>query len=326
MFDWNSTLKYFGKVGLVVYFLLTLSLSLLIPRLFLKYHKNLVYKDLSSGSRSLYWGTAIVSLFLVIFIMLSKLIILCPYFDLLVLSSMIPSVAVEIIIPLIFLVTSIFASRHKSVPIPASKFTTRVLLICCCHLCCSSQCKCISKAVQVLTLWAFMTVIYYHIMEVIALVFVSFISIPLTISYVLMYVSVVFFAIMLVSIILHSCQSTGRSRSISAKVLAAVDVCATLLGSSFVIIVFVSFITMSSIFSTSHDLKVNGFEIVSLKFSLLPSIALSVAGWLIKKKLQKEEIHTIQLHNPTDHGTTGQLLKNGDTDEQSTEEQQHFLA
>lgn len=82
---------------------------------------------------------------------------------------------------------------------------------------------------------------------------------------------------------------------------------------------------MSSIFSTS-DLKVNGFEIVSLKFSLLPSIALSVAGWLIKKKLQKEESHTIQLHNPTDHGTTGQLLNNGDTEEQSTEEQQHFLA
>lgn len=172
-----------------------------------------------------------------------------------------------------------------------------------------------------------MTVIYYHIMEAIALVFVSFISIPLTISYVLMYVSVMFFAIMLMSIFLLSCQSTGRSQSISAKVLDVVDMCATLLGSSFVVIVFVAFIGMSSLFSNSnYYLKVKGFDIVSLKFSLLPSVVLSVAGWLIKKKLLKEDNHTIQLPHSTHHGATGQLFNNGDTEEQSLEEQQHFLA
>jgi len=88
-----------------------------------------------------------------------------------------------------------------------------------------------------------MTVIYYHITEAVALVLTLFFSITLTLSYALMYVSGVFFAIMLVSIILFSCQSTGRSRSMPAKCLGVVDVCATLLGCSFVILLFFAFIT-----------------------------------------------------------------------------------
>ena len=141
-------------------------------------------------------------------------------------------------------------------------------------------------------MWAFMTVIYYHIMEAVALVFTLFISIPLTTSYALVYVSAVLFAIMLLSIILFSCQSTGRSRSTPAKCLGVVDVCAALSSFCFVVLVFVA------AFAIFTNLKVSGFEVVSLKFSLLPSLALSVAGWLILKKFLKKDGH-IQSNRPT---------------------------
>ena len=281
-FDWENL----SKPVLAGYLLLTFAASLLIPRMFLGYHNKLVGREISPGFRSLYWGSAAISLFLVSIIMLGKISLVC----ILIRSTMPYTTAwldtllvVELLMPIVFFVASVIASRNsKTVPMPAIKFTTHVLFCCCCCFCCSSQRK--SKGVQVLTLWAFMTFIYYHIMEAIALVFALFINIPLTISYALIYASGLFFAIMLVSVILFSCQSTDVPRSTPAKCLGAVDVFAILFSSSFVIFIFVAFITISL---THSDVK--GFEAVSLKFSLLPSIALSVAGWLIRAKLLKED-------------------------------------
>ena len=173
------------------------------------------------------------------------------------------------------------------------------------------------------TLWAFMTVIYYHITEAIALVFTLFLSLPLTISYTLTYVSAVFFAIMLLSIVLFSCQSTGKSQSTPSKCLGVVDVCAALISFCFVILVFVAVIAIFT------NLKVSGFEAVFLKFSLFPSIALSVAGWLIKKKLLNKDSHKVQPAHLTDHGATGLSSSDGrreDEHEQSPEDQQCLLA
>ena len=284
-------LQIYGLVGCS---LLTLLLSLLIPRLFLRYHSKLVIKNNNNnnknslGSRSLYWGTAIVSLFLAFVILLGKLCLSSLYTlicatnnwkffrpDQLVdftCSLFVVNLVVEIFIPTVFLVISIVASiNSRPIPMPAATFTTDVFFCCCCCSCYSSRCK--SKGVQVLTLWAFMTVIYYNFTEAFALFFTLFISIPQTVSYTLMYVSGVFFIIMALSIILFSCQSTGRSYSRSSKCVGVVDVCITLLSFSFVILVFVAFIAMSPLFT-----YIKGFETVSLKFSVLPSIALSVAG------------------------------------------------
>jgi len=243
--EWEEyfTQKSVYAFGLVGCCLLTLSLLLLIPRLFLMYHNKLVTKETSPGTRSLYWGTAVVSLSLASAILLGKLCFFSSrlyYFFVYEIHGQefrlqgrvlryfvfwFAVLVVETFIPIVFLVTSVIASRsNKAVPMPAAKFTTHVLFCCCCCFCCSSRCK--SKGVQVLTLWAFMTLIYYHITEAVALVLTLFFSITLTLSYALMYVSGVFFAIMLVSIILFSCQSTGRSRSMPAKCLGVVDVCA----------------------------------------------------------------------------------------------------
>jgi len=158
--DWKESLKLLHTFGMVGCFLLTLSLLLLIPRLFLAYHSKLVHNITSGGSRSLYWGTAVVTLLLVFIIMLGKILTVMiytqdksEYF-----KFYVSNFTVEIFIPIVFLVISLIASRSsKAVPMPAAKVTTYVLFCCCCCFCCSSRCK--SKGVQVLTLWAFMTFI-----------------------------------------------------------------------------------------------------------------------------------------------------------------------
>jgi len=271
------------------------------------YHNKLVTKEISSGSRSLYWGTAAISLFLAFVILLGKLcynwaVILKDFYRQdevsVYIKLYVANLVVEMLIPIVFFLISIIAFRSsRAVLMPAAKFTTHVLFCCCCCFCCSSRCK--SKGVQVLTLWAFMTFIFYNIVEAVSVVFTLFISTPLTVSYTLTYVSVVFFAIMLLSIILFSCQSTGRSRSTPAKCLGVVDVCAALISFRFVILAFVAVIAIFT------NLKVSRFEAVSLKFSLLPSIALSVAGWLIKKKILNKDSHRVQPTHLTDNGATG---------------------
>ena len=330
-YDIITTLEYTYACGFVGYLLFTLLLFLLIPKLFWESHNKLVCKETSPVSRSLYWGSAVISLFLVIIIMLGKFILVffeftmahaypSVLYNVLYKVTLTANLVVETFSLILFLVVSIIISRSsRGVPMPAAKFTTHVLFCCCCCFCCSSRCK--SKGVQVLTLWAFMTVIYYHIMEAVALVFTLFINVPLTISYTLTYVSGVLFAIMLLSIILSSCRSTGRSRSTRAKCLCVVNVSAILLGFSFLTLAFVAFISLYPLLS---GLNVKGPGIVSLKFSLLPSLSLSVAGWLIRKKLLKQDSNKVQQDNSANYGATARGYSLSD-DVQGPEEEQTLL-
>ena len=155
--NWKEyfTPKSVYAFGLVGCCLLTLSLLLLIPRLFLMYHNKLhvVTKETSPGSRSLYWGSAFVSLSLAFAILLGKLCFfssrlyfyiywICRRQDQVLLKYLklgFVVLTVETSIPTVFLVTSLIASRRsRAVPMPAAKFTTHVLFCCCCCFCCSS--------------------------------------------------------------------------------------------------------------------------------------------------------------------------------------------
>jgi len=71
--EWDFLVNPLHTFGLVGCLLLILSLSLLIPRLFLRYHK-LVTKETSPVTRSLYWGTAVISLLIFLTILPSKYI------------------------------------------------------------------------------------------------------------------------------------------------------------------------------------------------------------------------------------------------------------
>ena len=113
------------------------------------------------------------------------------------------------------------------------------------------------------------------------------------------------------------------SQSILAKLLGVVDVCAMLFSFSFVLLVFFAFIVMFPIFTYT---KVTGFEAVSLKFSLVPSLALSVAGWLIRKKLLKKDGHVVQSADLTDRRGTGHSLNDRERLNESSEEEEHLSA
>ena len=163
-----------------------------------------------------------------------------------------------------------------------------------------------------------MTVLYYSIMEAVALIFTLFISIPLTISYALIYISGIFFTIMLVSIILFSCIRTPRQSNICYW---CVVLCIVLHSLLFALLALVAVVAMTQLFSY---LKVKGFETVSLRFSVFPSLALSLAGWFIRKKLLKEDIHAQPAHL-TDNGATGHSLNDGGRGRKGLEAQQHLL-
>jgi len=65
-------------------------------------------------------------------------------------------------------------------------------------------------------------------------------------------------------------------------------------------------------FDQYAKVNVKGVEAVSLKFSLLPTLALSVAGWFIKKKLLKGKSNTHQPAHPMDYGATDRSLNDGE--------------
>ena len=107
----TTTMNAFGLVGCVF---LTLFLSLLIAGFFPKYHNMLASKATSPGSRRLYWGTTVTSLFLAFILLLGKMLYLCFYLHALISYNDEPSslfyivmtginIAVEILIPLVFL-------------------------------------------------------------------------------------------------------------------------------------------------------------------------------------------------------------------------------
>ena len=270
---------YTGMLKTVTFYiigsiLVQLSLLLVIPRVFLVYHSKLVDQITSTGSLSLYWGTAAVSVFLTITISFFRVIF----------AIFSPASLADCTVPIVFLVIAIIASRNcKTVPIPATKYTTNILF-CCFFFCCSLRYK--SAAVQALVLWSFMTVIFYHIMEAIALFFALAISVDLTVSFTLMYVSGVFFSIMLVSNILFTCLSTNVSSREKKYCFTVADVCVLVFFNTTVGIVFCAYIVVYTGFS---QLNLQGVHRLMLYFGVLPSLALTVVGWLYMRNILQKD-------------------------------------
>ena len=252
--------------------LVQISLLLVIPRVFLVYHSKLVEQITSTGSLSLYWGTATVSVLLTITI---------TFYRVLLFTILSPGRLFECTFPIVFLITAIIASRKcKTVPIPAA--TMNILFYC---FSCSPRCN--STAVQALVLWSFMTVIFYHIMEAIALFFALVISVDLTVSFTLMYVSGVFFTIMLVSNIFFTCLSTNVSSRKKKCCFTVADVCVIVFVNTTVGIVFCTYNIM--VYTGISQLNLQGVQRLMLYFGVLPSLALTVAGWLYMKNILQKD-------------------------------------
>ena len=258
--------------------LVQFSLLLVIPRVFLVYHSKLVDQITSTGSLSLYWGTATVSVLLTITISFYRVLLFAIFSP--------GRLTFDCIFPIVFLVTAIIASRKcKTVPIPAAKYTTDILFCCFFWYCCSQRYK--SAAVQALVLWSFMTVIFYHIMEAIALFFALAISVDLTVSFTLMYVSGVFFTIMLVSNILFTCLSTNVSSRKKKSCFTVADVCVLVFFNTTVCIVFCTYHII--VYTGFSQLNLQGVQRLMLYFSVLPSLALTVVGCLYMRNLLQKD-------------------------------------
>ena len=271
---------YYGTVtfDFIGSILVQFSLLLVIPRVFLVYHSKLVEQITSTGSLSLYWGTATVSVFLTITI---------TFYRVLLFTIFSPGRLIDCIFPIVFFVTAIIASiKCKTVPIPAAEYTTNILFCCFFWYCCSPGCK--STAVQALVLWSFMTVIFYHIMEAVALFFALVISVDLTVSFTLMYVSGVFFTIMLVSNIFFTGLSTNVSSRKKKYCFIVADVCVIVFVNATVGIVFCTYNIMVYT-GFSSQLNLQGVQRLMLYFGVLPSLALTVAGWLYMRNILQKD-------------------------------------
>ena len=320
--------------GIVGCFILSITMAVVIPQLVLGYHNSLVSRATTHGTRSIYWGTAVVCWLLSIIITLIKIYLLYLLYNLVEGATIYPtyvsyfsSLAFHVVILIEFLIISLIAARSNkltTIPIPAARFTSNVLFCCCCCLyCCSSQRR--ARGVQAMVLWGFMTFLYFTIMETVALLSIFFVTVPLTISFILMYISVLFFVTMLASYIFFLCHSKKRSHSLVTQILiGGLNVCAIVLITSLVLLFPITFVLIASMQS------VIGFGAISLKFSVLPSLGVSVAGWLIRKKLLKEAHQEVEIPRLTTSSSGADTSVNDGTRleeaEQSPGEQQHLLA
>ena len=291
-------------------------MAVMIPRLVLRYHNSLVSRSITPGTKSIYWGTAAVCWLLSIII----ITIIKPCFiDTLSFAHQYPTnisniryIVFYVVIPMEFLITSLIAVRSNkltAVPIPAARFTSNVLFCCCCCLCCcSSQRR--ARGVQAMVLWGFMTFLYLIIMETVALLTILFVTLPLTLSFILMHISALFFVIMLASYIFLLCHSRKRSHPLVTLIfIGGLDICAIVLITSLVLLFPITFVLIA------YEDWVTGLGAVSLKFSVLPSVGMSLAGWLIRKNLLKEGTTSTSGADP--------FINDGTRPE---EEQQHLLA
>ena len=322
------------KSGIVGCFILSITMAVVIPRLVLGYHNSLVSRATTPGTRSIYWGTATVCWLLSIAIItFIKTYLLStsfpPVYNIYPTTniSYFSSFAFYVVIPIEFLITSLIAARSNkltAIPIPAAQFTSNVLFCCCCCLyCCSSQHR--ARGVQAMVLWGFMTFLYFAIMETVALLSIFFVTVPLTISFILMYISVLFFVTMLASYIFFLCHSRKRSHPLVTKMfIGGLDVCAIVLITSLVLLFPITFV------SIAYEKSLIGRGAFSLKFSVLPSLGMSVAGWLIRKKLLKEAHHEVEIPRLTTSSSGADTSVNDGTRleeaRQSPGEQQHLLA
>ena len=278
--------------GIIGCFILSTTMAVMIPRLVLRYHNSLVSRSVTLGTKSIYWGTAAVCWLLSIAIITLFKPLCISIITFLSIEQQYPtnisyisSIVFYVVIPIEFLIISLIAvisNRLTAVPIPTARFTSNVLFCCCCCLCCcSSQGR--ARGVQAMVLWGFMTFLYFMIMETVALLTIFFVTVPLTLSFFLVHISGLFFVIMLASYIFLLCHSRKRSHPLVTLIFTGgLDICALMLITCLALLFPITFVLIAS------ENSVTGLGAVSLKFSVLPSVGMSVAGWLIRKNLLKE--------------------------------------
>ena len=331
LLGWSIRVAIFCKLCLAEYAFVSISLVIIIAKFFPVYHSKLVSKATTLEYKSLYWGTAVVSNCFTLGLLFPAgraVSIAACFFGTKnanlhynTITTLLP--ILEINMYIVFFVAAVIATWRSNVGIiHIPKGMAKVLIhisscFCCC--CCSSRCR--VKGIQVLVLFSFMSFIYHSIMDAISVGYLLFISVSDTFTMTMLYISLLFFLMSLTSFILYTTSSNRRdSRSaVKGSVMCVAGACMLLIIFCAVILIVAVYVTIIT------SLKPKG--VIGFLTTLIPSLGLSAAGWLIKKKLQSE----VQSHQQaSDYGATGQSLNDGGREDkensEDTEEQKHLLA
>ena len=321
---------------LTEYTFVSISLVLIIAKFFPVYHSKLVSKATTLEYKSLYWGAAVVSnCFTLGLIFPTGKAWLYNYYLQINFSTLYNNnytyfngctkLVVEIFLLyfleistyIVFFVAAVIATRRSNVgimhiPKGMGEVLIHISSCFCCCCCCSSRCR--AKAIQVLVLFSFMSFIYHSIMDAISFAYLLFVNVTATVTMTMLYISLLFFLMSLTSFIVYTTATSTDSSSVKC----CVGVCMLLsifCAVIFMVIVYVAIIT---------SLKPEGIK--GFATSLIPSLGLSAAGWLIKKKLSEAQPN----QQASDYGATGQSLNDGRREDgensEDTEEQRHLLA
>ena len=330
LLGWSISRDLIYKLCLAEYTLVSISLVLVIAKVVPVYHSKLVSKVTTQEYRSLYWGTVVVSNCFTLGLLFPAgrgfSIMSFPHWFFFTTENYFPYFTLfsilEITMYIVFFVAAVIATRRSNVgiihiPNGMAKVLIHISSCFCCCCCCSSRCR--AKGIRVLVLFSFMSFIYHSIMDAISVGYMLFVSVSVTFTMTMLYISLLFFLVSLTSVILYTSTRRDSRSAVKGSVMCIVGTCTLLIIFCAVILI----VTVYVIIITS--LKPKG--VVGFATSLIPSLGLSAAGWLIKKKLQSEVQSRQQA---SDYGATGQSLNDGGREDrensEDTEEQRHLLA
>ena len=315
--QWPISLRTVVVLGLIEYVFVSFSLALVIAKFFPVVHNQIVSKATGLGHQSLYWGTVVVSNVFTYGLLFAALrgwsvFELNTFFseDLPETSLIVVVCIQEVIIRIILFMGAIMALSHStftSFPKGTAKVIINISLFwTCIFLCiCHSGHKRI-KTIRVLIVFSLMTFIHHNIMNFISILFLLFMEQGrlITIIMTLLYISVLAFLILLLSLSLFSLLR-GNNAPLYQQFLRFIgSVCSFIAVFTSVMLLVVMY--MIAFFS----LKLEGFT--GVVTGLLPSIALSATSWFIKNRLVRERNYSNTTTGQSHYGITGMSINNDD--------------
>ena len=327
MAQWPISLQTVVVLGLIEYVFVSFSLALFIAKFFPVVHNQIVHRATGLGHQSLYWGTVVISNVFIYSLLFAASFGLYIFeqdnnslvYDLLLSNVKNPSLIIkciqQVIIHVILFMGAIMTlnnSSFTSIPKGMAKviFTVSLCWTCVCLCICRSGHK-RTKTIRVLIVFSLMSFIYHNIMNLISLLFLLFIERIMAIIIALLYISVLVFLILSLSLSLFSLLR-GNNAPLYQQFLRFIgSVCSFIAVFTAVMLLVVMY--MIAFFS----LNLEGFT--GILTGLIPSIALSATSWFINR-LVRERNSSNTTTGQTEYGITGMSINNDDGEVIQTED------
>ena len=323
LMQWPISLQTFTILGLTEYVFVSLSLALVIAKLFPVVHNQIVSKATSLGHQSLYWGTVVISNVFTYGLLFAAsrgwsifeqngLHVLLS--EKLTNVSLIAICIQEVIIHVILFMAAIVTLKNSSftsIPKGMAKIIINISLCwTCIFLCiCRSGHK-RTKVIRVLIVFSLMSFIFHNIMNFISFLFLLFIDWyrSTAVIFALLYISLLVFLTFFLSLSLFSLLHDDKIPLCQQFIKFVGSIC------SFVAIFIAVILLLIMYMIIFYSLNVKG--IARIVTGLIPSIGLSAISWFIKKRLLGEQHHSNTTTGQSHYGITGMSINNDDDGEE----------